>query len=78
MQDADKTLYLVFFDDEPTPGEIVAGLQGGADLWLSKSIPLVQLVAHLQAGLRIVTRQRAMAQRIETLTNGPGGSPAHL
>jgi DNA-binding response OmpR family regulator len=71
MHDADKTVYLIFFDDEPTTAEIVAGLAAGADLWLSKSIPILQLVAHLQAGLRVITRQKAMVQRLEALTGGP-------
>jgi len=58
MRDAGKDVYLILSSEHPTTDEIVAGLEGGADLYLPKSIPPEELLAHVKVGVRIMGRQR--------------------
>ncbi len=73
MRDAGKNAYLILSNATPTTQEIVAGLEAGADLYISKSMPPEELLAHINAGLRIVNRQRALAHDLESarLRNAP-------
>jgi len=60
MRDAGKHVYLILLGNAPTSAEIIAGLEMGADLYLSKTTPAPELVAHVKVGLRIIGRQRAL------------------
>lgn len=73
MRDAGKHVYLILLATYPTTADIIAGLETGADLYLSKSIPPRELLAHVKVGQRIIERQRTLAQKVEELT---GGRPA--
>jgi DNA-binding response OmpR family regulator len=65
MRDAGKNVFLILYSVQPTTAEMVAGLEKGADLYLSKTIAPALLVAQIQAGLRTVARLRALAPRPE-------------
>jgi len=70
MRDAGKNVYLILTSAKPTTQEIVAGLEMGADLFLSKSLPPQELVAHVKVGVRIIHRQRALAHKLDELAGG--------
>jgi two-component system response regulator PrrA len=59
MREAVKDLYLIVYSEAPTSAEIVAGLESGADLLVSHSLPLAELVAHVKVGMRITGRLQA-------------------
>ena len=67
MRDVGKNIYLILTGENPTTQEIVAGLESGADLYLPKSIPPEEMLAHVKVGVRIVSRQQALALRIGEL-----------
>ncbi len=70
MRDAEKSVYLILTSEQPTSQEIVAGLEIGADLYLPKSIPPRELLAHIKVGERIIQRQHALVQKVKELTGG--------
>jgi len=56
MRDAAKDAYLILSHEQPASGEIVEGLEAGADHVMKKSVPTEELVAQVKAGLRIARR----------------------
>ena len=70
MRDAGKSVYLILSSAQPTTAEIVAGLDSGAVLYLAKSTPPEELLAHIRVGLRTIDRQRALEDKIEDLSGG--------
>jgi len=67
MSEAGKSVYLILYSEQPTSEAIVRALEGGADLFVAKSIPSTEMLAHVKVGLRIIAREQAMAQRLEEL-----------
>jgi DNA-binding response OmpR family regulator len=68
MRDAAKNIYLILYSEQTTTAKVVAALEAGADLHVSKSTPAEELLAHVKVGVRIIARQQAMAQRLEELS----------
>lgn len=64
MRDADKNIYLILIEDNATTPSVVAGLEGGADLYLSKSVPPEELLSYVKVGLRATNRQRTAASGV--------------
>lgn len=56
MRDAAKDVYLIVYNEAATTMEIVDGMERGADLYLSNSIPPEVLLAHVKAGTRLMGR----------------------
>jgi DNA-binding response OmpR family regulator len=65
MRDAGKDVYLILIREKPTSHEIVSGLESGADLYLSHSIPPEELIAHVKVGVRIISRQRVRSEKLQ-------------
>ena len=59
MRDAEKNLYIILISRTPATEDVVRGLEAGADLFVSKSIPPEELLAYVKVGLRVVHRKRA-------------------
>jgi len=70
MREAEKNIYLILYREALTTPTIIDGLEKGADLFLQKSVPPEELLAHVKVGLRIVNRQRTLMQKIEELRGG--------
>lgn len=68
MRDADKNVYLILYSEHSTSANIVAALEAGADLYLSKSVPAEELLAHVKVGVRIIGRQQTLERRLEELS----------
>lgn len=68
MSEAGKNVYLILYSEQPTSEAIVKALEGGADMFVAKSIPSKEMLAHVKVGLRIIAREQAMAQRLEELS----------
>ncbi len=68
MRDAGKNVFLILNKEPLTTAEVVDGLEKGADLYLLKSVPPEELLAHVKVGVRIIERQRALVQKVEELT----------
>jgi DNA-binding response OmpR family regulator len=56
MRDAAKDVYLIVYSEAPTAGEIVEGMERGADLYLSNSVLPEVLLAHVKVGTRLMGR----------------------
>jgi DNA-binding response OmpR family regulator len=65
MRDAEKNVYIILINRTPTTADVVRGLEAGADLFVSKSIPPEELLAYVKVGLRTLDRSRARAQQPE-------------
>lgn len=70
MRDADKIVYLIMVSADPSPDDIVAGLEMGADLFLPKSVAPALLLAYVKVGMRIVARQKAAMLKADGQTGG--------
>lgn len=59
--------YLVMLTARRAPEDLAVALEAGADDFLSKPFNRVELMARLHAGMRILTLQRALTDRIQEL-----------
>jgi DNA-binding response OmpR family regulator len=59
MRDAAKEVYLIVCSESPTAAEIIAGLEGGADLYVPNTIAPEILLAHVKVGMRVIGRHQA-------------------
>src|SRR5262249_35586081 len=66
--------YLILLTARSSRADIVAGLEGGADAYVSKPFDRQVLKARLQAGARIVELHRGLAARVREL--GEARDPA--
>lgn len=67
---ADSTrahLYLLLLTARSSPTDIVAGLEAGADDYLVKPVNLSELRARLHVGVRVVTLQERLANKVNEL-----------
>jgi DNA-binding response OmpR family regulator len=72
MRSVEKLVYLILSSDKTGKQEAAAALEAGADSFLPRPIVREELLALVKSGLRIITRQRALAEKVEAL----GGSRA--
>jgi len=61
MRDAAKDVYLIVYTESPTAGEMVAGLEAGASLYLSNAVLPEVLLAYVKVGTRIMGRLQQRA-----------------
>jgi CheY-like chemotaxis protein len=59
--------YLILLTARSRPEDIVAGLNAGADDYITKPVDRDELQARLQVGMRIVGLQRRLADRVDEL-----------
>lgn len=59
--------YLILLTGKGNIQDIVAGLQAGADDYITKPFDPAELKARLQTGARIISLQRSLAERIRQL-----------
>jgi DNA-binding response OmpR family regulator len=67
MRSVEKLVYLILSSDKTGKEEAVAALEAGADSYLARPIVREELVALVKSGLRIIGRQRALAEKVEAL-----------
>jgi DNA-binding response OmpR family regulator len=67
MRSVEKLVYLILSSDKTGKEEAAAALEAGADSYLPKPIVREDLLALVKSGLRIIGRQRALADRVEAL-----------
>jgi phosphoserine phosphatase RsbU/P len=60
-------MYLIMLTGNQDQGDVVAGLESGADDYITKPFNWEELRARLRIGSRIVTLQRALAARVDEL-----------
>jgi len=63
----DRPLYLILLTSRAEQDDIVAGLQAGADDFLTKPIQAAELRARVEVGRRVVGLQSTLVQRVEEL-----------
>jgi signal transduction histidine kinase len=66
--------YLIMLTAKGGKQDIVTGLQGGADDYISKPFDRDELHARLQVGLRIIELQSELAQRVQELEHALSGA----
>jgi DNA-binding response OmpR family regulator len=59
--------YLILLTVKGNSRDIVAGLKGGADDYITKPFDLEELQAHVQTGFRIVELQRGLMDHVQQL-----------
>jgi DNA-binding response OmpR family regulator len=67
MRSVEKLVYLILSSDKTAKEEAAAALEAGADSYLPKPIVREELLALVKSGLRIIGRQRALAEQVEAL-----------
>ena len=63
IREAGRFVHVILSSDSPSSSEIVAGLDIGADQYVTKATPPEELLAHVKVGLRIIARLRALAHK---------------
>jgi sigma-B regulation protein RsbU (phosphoserine phosphatase) len=63
----ERILYVILLTAKGQKEDIVAGLEAGADDYLVKPFDREELRARLNAGIRIVTLEQALADRVQQL-----------
>jgi DNA-binding response OmpR family regulator len=66
--------YLILLTARSTREDILAGLEGGADVYLTKPFDRQVLKARLQAGARLVELHRGLAARVRELGEARGAA----
>ena len=62
-----RSLYVILLTSHDTRDEMVAGLAGGADEYMTKPVDWGVLRARIQTGARIAALQQSLAQRVQEL-----------
>jgi sigma-B regulation protein RsbU (phosphoserine phosphatase) len=62
-----RSLYVILLTSHDTRDEMVAGLAGGADEYITKPFDWRVLRARIQTGARIAALQQSLAQRVDEL-----------
>ncbi len=62
-----RSMYVILLTAHDTRDEMVAGLHGGADEYITKPFDWGVLRARIQTGARIVTLQQSLEQRVREL-----------
>jgi phosphoserine phosphatase RsbU/P len=60
-------LYIILVTARSSKNDVVAGLEGGADDYITKPFDREELRARLQVGRRIIELQKHLAERVEQL-----------
>jgi phosphoserine phosphatase RsbU/P len=71
-KESGQPIYAVLLTARAGQGDIVAGLDAGADDYLAKPFDADELRARLKVGARIVDLQRKLASNVEELTEALG------
>jgi sigma-B regulation protein RsbU (phosphoserine phosphatase) len=64
---ASASMYLILLTSRDQPDDIVAGLDAGADDYLVKPFRAAELRARINAGVRVLSLQTRLAQRVAEL-----------
>jgi DNA-binding response OmpR family regulator len=67
LTETGKTIYIVLLTTRNRKEDLIAGLDGGADDYVTKPFDREELRARLRAGCRIVELQTSLAQRMAEL-----------
>jgi sigma-B regulation protein RsbU (phosphoserine phosphatase) len=67
MRSVEKLVYLILSSDKDGKEEVAAALESGADSYLPRPIVREELLALVKSGVRIISRQRALAEKVEAL-----------
>jgi DNA-binding response OmpR family regulator len=67
MRSVEKLVYLILSSDKAGKQEAAAGLEAGADSYLARPIVREELLALVKSGLRLISRQRALAEKVAAL-----------
>ena len=59
--------YLMLLTARESRGDLVAGLDAGADDYITKPFDAEELRARVQVGVRVLTLQKSLAERVEEL-----------
>ena len=60
-------MYLMLLTARESRGDLVAGLDAGADDYVTKPFDAEELRARVQVGVRVLTLQKSLAERVEEL-----------
>ena len=60
-------MYLMLLTARESRGDLVAGLDAGADDYITKPFDAEELRARVQVGVRVLTLQKSLAERVEEL-----------
>ncbi len=67
IRESGKSVYVIMLTARTTKEDIVAGLQGGADDYLSKPFDRHELLARIRTGIRILEVQASLRERVREL-----------
>ena len=60
-------MYLMLLTARESRGDLVAGLDAGADDYITKPFDAEELRARMQVGVRVLTLQKSLAERVDEL-----------
>jgi CheY-like chemotaxis protein len=60
-------IYVILLTSRDAPADIVAGLDSGADDYVTKPAREDELLARVSVGVRLITLQQALADRVQSL-----------
>jgi phosphoserine phosphatase RsbU/P len=67
IRDAQKPMHIILVTARGGSGNLIEGLKAGADEYLVKPFDLDELRARIQVGLRVLSLQSALAERVNEL-----------